>query len=262
MVYAVWLAGLGLLFWILERIWPRRPRQPFFRQGLISDVAYVVLNAHVLGVAIGNLSIPLIAWLDGALAAWNLKSAVYLGVMSGQPFWLQAIVLLLTIDFAKWCIHNLLHRVPALWRFHQVHHSITDMDWVGDWRFHWMEIIVYRGLLYVPAAFFGFRGEVMFAVGVFDTLIGHFAHANLRWNIGALRYVLNSPEMHIWHHNHPETGPTNRNFGLSLAIWDWIFGTAYLPAHDPARLGFNGIETYPRQLPGQWIEPFRAVFRR
>ncbi len=256
MIYAVWLSGLGLLFWILERIWPRRPAQPVWRKGIVSDLAYVVFNAHVLGVAIGNLSIGATAWLDAALRQAGWKNAVYAGVLAELPFWTQFAIWFLALDFAQWCVHNVLHRVPALWEFHKVHHSIVDMDWIGDWRFHWVEILVYRGFLYIPGAMLGATGEVMFWVGVLNTLVGHFAHANLRWRIGPLRYLINSPEMHIWHHNHPDEGPINRNFGLTLAVWDWLFGTANVPDRDPGRLGFAGIESYPEQLPGQWLAPF------
>jgi sterol desaturase/sphingolipid hydroxylase (fatty acid hydroxylase superfamily) len=171
--------------------------------------------------------------------------------MTEWPWGAQFLTILIGVDFLKWCIHNLLHRVPLLWEFHKVHHSITEMDWIGNWRFHWVEILVYNGLLYVPAALVGASGEAALAAGVFDTFIGHFAHANLRWRIGWLRFIINSPQMHIWHHNHPECGPINRNFGLTFSLWDWIFGTAYVPDHDPARLGFDGIEAYPASLPGQ-----------
>jgi sterol desaturase/sphingolipid hydroxylase (fatty acid hydroxylase superfamily) len=253
MSYPAWLAGLAILFWTLERAWPRRPSQPLLRTGVWTDIAHVVFNAHVAGVVLGNLTIGLAAGVDRALG--------FAGLMRGQPFWLQFAALLVSMDLVKWLVHNLLHRVDALWQFHKVHHSIVDMDWIGDWRFHWVEILVYRSLLYVPAALMGFSGEAMFWVGVLDTAVGHFAHANVRWNIGWLRYVVNSPEMHLWHHNHPDCGPHNRNFGLTLSVWDWLFGTAHVPPRDPERLGFDKVESYPRQLPGQWWEPFRALLR-
>jgi sterol desaturase/sphingolipid hydroxylase (fatty acid hydroxylase superfamily) len=143
-----------------------------------------------------------------------------------------------------------------------VHHSIVEMDWIGDWRFHWFEILVYNVLLYAPTALLGVSSEVALAVGVFDTLIGHFAHANLRCRIGWLKYLIDSPQMHIWHHSHPTCGPTNRNFALTLSVWDWLFGTADLPNHDPTRLGFEGIERYPGVLPEPWWAPFRTLLGR
>jgi len=55
--------------------------------------------------------------------------------------------------------HNLLHRVPWLWTFHKVHHSITTMDWIGNWRFHWMEIVVYKTLQWLPLAWLKMRRD-------------------------------------------------------------------------------------------------------
>jgi sterol desaturase/sphingolipid hydroxylase (fatty acid hydroxylase superfamily) len=255
MSYPVWLAGLSLLFVAAERIWPRDPKQQLMRRGIFSDVLYLVFNSEYLGIILGLVSI----WLIPILGLDHLQ----LSLLGRAPFWTQFLLWFLLLDFLQWCIHNLLHRVSWLWEFHKVHHSIVELDWIGNWRFHWVEIVVYRSLLYVPAALCGFRGEVMFWVGIINTFAGHFAHANLRWHIGWLKYIVNSPEMHIWHHNHPDEGPVNRNFGLTLSVWDWLFGTAYVPAaHDPARLGFTGIERYPEQLPGQWMEPFVALWPR
>jgi sterol desaturase/sphingolipid hydroxylase (fatty acid hydroxylase superfamily) len=254
MIYAVWLTGLGLLFIAAERVWPRDPNQRLFRRGIWSDLAYIVINSEYLGVLLGLASIQLIPVLG--------LEKLQIGLLAKAGFWLQFAAFFLIFDFLQWCIHNLLHRVNWLWQFHKVHHSIRELDWIGNWRIHWVEIVVYRSLLYIPAALLGFRGDVMFWAGVFNTLVGHFAHANLNWHIGPLKYVLNSPEMHAWHHNHPDCGPVNRNFALTLSVWDWLFGTAHVPKHDPERLGFEGIERYPEQLPGQLIEPFRGLAGR
>ena len=256
MAYAVWLFALSLPFLFLERLWPRKPFKTF-RRGIWNDVFYILFNSHGLSYALGYGAIYAIAALDRALDLAHLKEWVYLGAISGKPFWLQFFVLLFAMDFAQWCIHNLLHRVGWLWEFHKVHHSIVDLDWIGNWRIHWGEIIAYRLLLYLPAAFFGFSPQAMFYYGLLNTLVGHFAHANLRWKIGPLKFLINSPELHVWHHTHPASGPPNRNFAITLSIWDWIFQTWYLPARDPERLGFTGIENYPESAPGQWIEPFR-----
>jgi sterol desaturase/sphingolipid hydroxylase (fatty acid hydroxylase superfamily) len=247
------LAGLAVLFIALERVWPRVADQRLLRRGWLSDAAYIVFNSKYVGILLGYVT---------ALWLGHLNTIFARGWLASWPWWAQFGVLLVSIDFVKWSIHNLLHRVPWLWEFHKVHHSIVELDWIGDWRFHWGEILVYNGLLYAPTALLGARAEVALAVGVFDTLIGHFAHANLRWRIGWLKYVINSPQMHIWHHNHPDCGPANRNFALTLTVWDWLFGTAHLPEHDPARLGFEGIERYPGELPGQWWAPFRALMER
>lgn len=248
--YSQILAGLAILFMALERIWPRVAKQGVFRKGWLSDAGYVVFNSKYSGILLGYVTAVWIGRLNGVLPS---------GWLRNWPWEAQFAALLIIVDLLKWCVHNLLHRVPWLWEFHKVHHSIVEMDWMGDWRFHWVETIVYNSLLYVPTVCLGAPGGVGLGVGVVDTIIGHFAHANLRWRIGWLKYVINSPEMHLWHHNHPESGPVNRNFGLTLSVWDWIFGTAYLPAHNPERLGFEGVERYPASLPAQWAAPFAAL---
>lgn len=252
MSYSAWLFGLSLTFVLLERVWPRDRDQRILRRGVWWDVVYLIFNSEYLGVLLGALAVPLAALAERELG-W-----MHASWMRNRPFVLQFALLLLVTDLAQWCIHNLLHRVPWLWRLHKVHHSIEEMDWIGNWRFHWAEAAIYRVLLYPVAALFGFGVEAMFVNAIFNTLIGHFAHANLRFRIGWLKYVINSPEMHVWHHVHPDAGPIDRNFGIALSVWDWLFGTAWLPERrDPDRLGFRGIESYPADPLRQSIEPFR-----
>jgi sterol desaturase/sphingolipid hydroxylase (fatty acid hydroxylase superfamily) len=251
--YQLFLAALAVLFLFLERLWPRRAEQRLFRRRFLNDLGHLIFNSEYAGLLLGYVTAMWIVSLNSRLPG---------GLVADWPHWVQFLSLFLLVDFLKWCTHIMLHRVPMLWEFHKVHHSATEMDWLGNWRFHWMEIVVYNTMLYLPTLLLGVKGEVALAVGVLDTAIGHFAHANLRWRIGWLRYVINSPEMHIWHHTHPESGPVNRNFGLSLSVWDWLFGTAYVPEHSPQRLGFEGIEEYPDTIPGQWIAPFLAISGR
>ncbi len=256
MVYSVWLFGLSALFLVAERLWPRRPEQRTLRPGITTDLFYLVFNSEYLGVLIGVASGHAVVAVDHALDLTHLREHFYLGAMTAKPFWLQLTALVVIFDFAQWLIHNTLHRVPWLWEFHKVHHSIEKMDWIGNWRFHWFEAIFYRAILYTPAAFFGFSPSAMFWYGVLNTLVGHFAHSNVRLPIGALKYVVNSPEMHVWHHAHPDEGPVNRNFGIMLSVWDWVFQTAYSPRSEPEKLGFSGIESYPKDPLTQAIRPF------
>lgn len=69
-----------------------------------------------------------------------------------------------------------------------------------------------------------------------------------------MKYLFNSPEMHIWHHSYelPEERRYGINFGLTLAIWDYLFGTAYIP-HDgrDIKLGFPGVDQFPQDFVGQ-----------
>ncbi|MFK7937267.1 MAG: sterol desaturase family protein, partial [Saprospiraceae bacterium] len=76
----------------------------------------------------------------------------------------------------------------------------------------------------------------------------------------AMKYLFNSPEMHIWHHSYdlPKERQTGVNFGLTLAIWDYIFKTNYIP-HDgrDIRLGFPGVEEFPHGFVEQNLHGFK-----
>lgn len=63
-----------------------------------------------------------------------------------------------------------------------------------------------------------------------------------------MKYLFNSPEMHIWHHafNLPEEKRFGINFGLTLAVWDYLFGTAHIPHNGrDIKIGFPGVDEFP-----------------
>jgi sterol desaturase/sphingolipid hydroxylase (fatty acid hydroxylase superfamily) len=262
MNYWLWLTGLSATFAVLERVRPRDPQQRALRPGLLTDLFYAVWNGHFLGVALALVTEPLARGLDAALAARGMSLHVRLA--ADWPVWVQFPVALVATDLMQWAIHNLLHRVPTLWELHKVHHSIRTMDFWGSLRFHVGEVVVYKSLLYVPLALLGFDPALSFALAIVSTAIGHFNHANLRVRMGPLRYVLNGPEMHVWHHAHPDAGPTNVNFAINLAVWDWLFGTAWLPpvAATPDTLGFSGVEDFARDPLGQTLSPLARACGR
>jgi sterol desaturase/sphingolipid hydroxylase (fatty acid hydroxylase superfamily) len=261
--YWVWLAGISLAFVIAERVAPRRPEQPLWRAGIVTDLAYLVLNGHFLGWGLALLAAPIERALRSTLDSLGLTIDV--AAARGWPLALQIGVAFVVLDLMQWSIHRVLHRVPWLWELHKVHHSIVALDWVGSMRFHWGEVVVYKALQYVPLALLGFDGTALFVVAVVGTAIGHYNHSNVRLDLGPLKYVLNSPQMHQWHHVHPSAGPINKNFAINLSLWDWLFGTAWLPAPGapaaPARLGFEDIEHFPRALPLQELWPAPRLWR-
>jgi sterol desaturase/sphingolipid hydroxylase (fatty acid hydroxylase superfamily) len=263
MQYYHWLIIVSVAFIVLERWMPARPEQKLFRPGLLRDLAFFVFNGHFLGVLMALMTVPLQTALRGWLARMDVDSAIYASSASAWPVWVQFIVAFVVLDFFQWCIHNLLHRVPALWEFHKVHHSIHTMDFWGSLRFHWVEIIVYKTLQYLPFVWFGFDGGALLAVAVVATAIGHFNHANLGWDIGPMGYVLNNPRMHLWHHAHDGVNGRTVNFGISLSVWDWIFRTANVPALPPDAIGFEGDKAYPDDFFRQELWPLsRWITRR
>jgi sterol desaturase/sphingolipid hydroxylase (fatty acid hydroxylase superfamily) len=89
--------------------------------------------------------------------------------------------------------------------------------------------------------------------------IGHLNHANVGWGYGPLGYIFNNPKMHIWHHAKELPNKYGVNYGLSLSIWDYLFGTAYIPRDGKdIELGFEQDEKYPKtffsQISHPWIK--------
>ena len=248
--YFFWLLVVSLFCWILERLAPWRQEQKAFRRQIGQDFFWLVFNGHYAGVAIAFVSSWLIQQLNPWFGQWNVPSPESIQLLAHSPLWLQFISFLLLKDFLEYLVHNLLHRVPVLWEFHKLHHSIEELDWIGNMRFHWMEIVVYKSLTFLPLVMLGVNGEVILWIAIVSTLIGHLNHSNLNFNWGPLRYVLNSPRMHVWHHDVVLHGRGGQNFGVVFCLWDWLFGTAYLPTDkmQPEKLGFENMETFPRGL--------------
>ncbi len=263
--YFFWLLVVSAVCLLLERVRPWRKRQKMLRGQFAQDLFWLFFNGHYAGILVAHVAAFLFAW---ALPA--VDRAKSLDLLSTYPAWAQFLGFFLVKDFLEWGIHNLLHRVPWLWEFHKLHHSIEELDWIGNFRFHWMEIVVYQALTYLPLVVLGVDSRIILMIAVVVTLIGHLSHSNLNISWGPLRYVVNSPRMHVWHHDRdwPADRPHGVNFGIALSLWDWLFGTAYWPGREaspeqqPRRLGFDGLEEFPRGVVARFLYPLSRLARR
>lgn len=257
--YFWWLVGLSLGVWLFELIMPWRKNQPALRKDFWLDGFYMFFNFFLFSlIAYNAISNVAVAAFNDFLGWFGIENMVAIEVNT-WPRWAQLFLLFVVADFIQWNVHRMLHRIPALWEFHKVHHSVEQMGFAAHLRFHWMETILYKSAQYVPLAMIGFGLEDFFLVHIFATAIGHLNHANLRITYGPLKYLLNNPGMHIWHH--AKTLPKGRfgvNYGLTLSIWDYVFGTAYIP-HDgrDEPLGFEGMEEFPKTFWEQVTYPYR-----
>ena len=176
------------------------------------------------------------------------------------PQWVQLLIFFVVLDFVQWFTHVLLHKYPVLWQFHKVHHSVKEMGFAAHLRFHWMENILYKPLKTLGVMILGgFEPEQAYIVHFAAIAIGHFNHSNIKLTYGPLKYILNNPVMHLYHHAYtiPE-GSYGVNFGISLSIWDYIFKTHYIPeSSGKIELGFPGDETLPKGFWGQLVYGFK-----
>jgi sterol desaturase/sphingolipid hydroxylase (fatty acid hydroxylase superfamily) len=257
--YLYALILLSLVVWGIELALPWRKGQAPLRKDFWLDVFYMFFNFFLFSLVgyngLSNMGVNL--FNDFLADTFGITNLVALEISSWSHI-TQLFVMFILVDFLSWWTHRLLHRVPFLWNFHKVHHSVKEMGFAAHLRYHWMETIVYKSIQYVPMAMIGFGIEDFFIVHMFALAIGHLNHANLGWDYGPLKYVFNNPKMHIWHHA-KDLGKNKYgvNFGISLSLWDYVFGTDYIP-HDGRDivLGYDGDEQMPEGFVGQSVAPF------
>ena len=258
--YFYWLVALSLLVWVLEIAFPWRRNQSIVRKDFWLDGFYVFFNFFLFSLigynALSNIAVKA---FDDLLALANINNIVAIEVNS-WPIIAQFTLIFVVADFIQWNVHRMLHRVPWMWQFHKLHHSVKEMGFAAHLRFHWMETIIYKSIQYIPLAMIGVGIEKFFIIHMFAVLIGHLNHANVGWDYGPLKYLFNNPKMHIWHHAKelPSEHKYGINFGISLSVWDYIFRTAYIPKTGrDITLGFPGDEHYPEDFTHQMIAPFK-----
>jgi len=257
--YFYWLAGLSLFFFALELVRPWRQSQKRFRKDFWLDAFYMFFNYFLFSLVVYNAASGVAVQLfNDFLGLFGVTNLVAIRVDS-WPVWVQLGTLFILRDFIQWNIHRLLHRIPFLWEFHKVHHSVEEMGFAAHLRYHWAENVVYRSLEYIPLAMIGFGIDDFFIVYMFTLAVGHFNHSNFTIPLGPLKYILNNPRMHIWHHARelPEHAPYGVNFGITLSAWDYLFGSDHIP-HDgrDIRLGFPGDEEFPKRFIRQNLHGF------
>ena len=255
--YFYWLIALSLVVWILEVVIPWRKEQAIFRQDFWMDGFYLFFNYFLFSlIAYNAISNVAVTAFNDFLSLFEINNLVAIQIQT-WPKWTQLLTLFVIADFIQWNVHRTLHRVPWMWEFHKVHHSVKEMGVAAHLRFHWMESIFYKTAQYIPLAMIGFGLQDFFIVHIFTTAIGHFNHANLNISYGPLKYIFNNPKMHIWHHAKTlPDGSYGVNYGLTLSVWDYIFKTDYIPSNgQDIALGFDQDEQFPKTLGKQLIYP-------
>lgn len=248
---------ISLAVWLLEIVFPWRKEQSIFRKDFWLDAFYMFFNFFLFSIAIsGFYELLGVLFKDIGITAKSLS----LIDLSTWPMWAQLLVFLVVLDFVQWFTHILLHRFKFLWKFHKVHHSVKEMGFAAHLRYHWMENVLYKPLKTFGVMILGgFEPEQAYIVHFVAITIGHLNHANIKLTWGPLKYILNNPVMHLYHHAHElPKGKYGVNYGISLSLWDYIFGTNYIPDDKGTiELGFKGDEDFPKDFLHQNIYGFK-----
>jgi sterol desaturase/sphingolipid hydroxylase (fatty acid hydroxylase superfamily) len=243
------LTLVSVVVWLLELRFGWRKQQNPIRHDFWLDAFYMYFNFFIFSIAISGFY----ALMNYGFANVELDMQSFsLLYLDEYPLIMQLLVFFVLLDFFQWLTHLTLHRVSWMWRFHQVHHSIQQMGFAGHLRYHWMENLLYKPLKTLGVMILGgFEPEQAFVVHFFTITVGHLNHANLKWTYGPLKYVFNNPVMHLYHHAYhlPKDRQYGMNFGLTLSIWDYLFGTAYVPDQNGnIKLGYKGDDTMPQSF--------------
>ena len=235
----------------LEQWFALRSAQGVFRRQWVVYLAYFFINSLLIEILTILTLTPALIFFD-----WARVDSVRASVGS-LPLVLAVPALLLVADFTQYWVHRMFHVVPFLWPFHAIHHSAEEMDWLAGSRLHLVDVIVTRGLTYVPIFVLGFSQQALTVYVFIVAAQATFIHANVRWEFRAVRRVLATPRFHHWHHS-AERAAIDRNFAVHTPIWDILFGTYYLPDRWPSAYGLSTNKDMPAQWITQLMYPFRT----
>jgi len=173
------------------------------------------------------------------------------------PFWIQAVLMVLTVDLLRYWLHRAAHHYDALWRLHSVHHSVEQLYWLNTARFHPVEKTLQMALDSLPFLLMQVDARVLSLYYIAYATNGFFQHCNIRLRYGVLNYIVGSAETHRWHHSRVPS-ESNANYGNTVIVWDLLFGTWYLPrGRDVTSLGLQD-PSYPKSF----LMLMRAPFNR
>jgi sterol desaturase/sphingolipid hydroxylase (fatty acid hydroxylase superfamily) len=235
---------LIIVFVPMERIFPAKKGQNFFRPGWLLDFCFFIGQYAVWSF--------LVLWFLNHFKVFlqGMFTPEFQTMLNSQPFILQVFEVLLFSDFLVYWGHRLQHKVDFLWRFHKVHHSAEHLDWLAAHREHPIDALFTIGLINLPAFVLGFPLDAIAGVIAFRGIWAIYIHSNVRLPIGPIRKIIGAPELHHWHHDLDRNAS---NYANISPLMDIIFGTYACPDEEPDKFGIK--EKTPTNYLGQLLEP-------
>ena len=282
--------SIAIVFVVLKRRQKNRPirittitRALFPRRITASpshaaDVGYFFLGIFVFGLILGwavlsyqvltNALIELLVTTFGKVEPTSSPEIVSRSVIT--------LVLFLAYELAYWLHHYFMHRVPLLWEFHKVHHTASVLTPLTIFRVHPVDTVLHSNVTAIVMAAANavasyLFGKTTYQYAVTDTNVMlvlfihayvHLQHTHLWISFrGILGCIFLSPAHHQVHHSNNPVH-FNKNMGSCLAIWDWLFGTLYIPRKEPEQLSFGVEQDEPHThtITGGLLTPLYRTF--
>ncbi|MEP5152619.1 sterol desaturase family protein [Planktotalea sp.] len=255
-------------------------RKIFFSGSSKADYKVFVIN-QIIAMIISPMLLTQIAIATALFFALHEQGFISKGVFedtnAGLVVALFSAAIFIVDDFTKYLLHRWMHRWPSLWAIHKVHHSATTLTPVTVYRVHPLEGVLFGlrsaiaqgAVLSIFVFLFGDTVDLYTVVGVnVLVFVFHVTGSNLRHSHIGIRYwpwlehILISPAQHQLHHSIARRH-YDKNFGVALAVWDWLFGSLGLSEEDESlEFGLEpGEKGYETGLKGLYLGPLQEIAR-
>lgn len=248
------IAGLFGIFFVVERFVPLRATKSELLARLLVNLCFSALAFGVAVAIVRPAAQATIHW--AGLQPFGLIHIVPL------PAAVQFVIAFLLMDLSFYWWHLLNHRVPFLWRFHNVHHIDPDLDVSTGFRFHFGEVAMSAVFRVVQVALIGISAPAFATYEVVFQANTLFHHSNVRLPIRferLLNKVLVTPRMHGIHHSQVE-GETNSNYSVVFPWWDRLHRT--LGLNIPQSAIVIGVPGYSRNEDSTLLNGLLLPFRK
>jgi len=240
---------MTVIFIPLELFFPKHTDQTKFHEEWRTDLTYFIIShlfIQFFGVVTKQPAILFFGWLG----LNNVHTWVH-----SLPFLPALFLAFFSTDLFQYWAHRIFHTRVYLWRFHSIHHSTQNMDWLAGSRTHFIDIFFTRAMTFIPLYVLGFSSTVFNVYIIFIAIHAVFIHSNTRVNLGPLKYIFTTPQYHHWHHcEDPQY--YGHNFASIFPFIDMLFGTYHLPGKEwPAGTGVHEAQ-YPKGFIKQTVYPF------
>ncbi len=241
--------GLFVVIYVIERGYGQ-PARRYLSREFFHDLGYWLYYRS--GVHNLLLTAAVFFLLSPALQPLRFS------LLAGWPPVARYFVYWIIFDFIAYWVHRWKHSSRILWAFHAVHHSQEKLSFVTLTRGHPFEQLFGSVIAFIPLVVLGAPPAAWLPLHLVREFLEAIQHSSIPWRLGPFYRWIVSPNFHSFHHS---TDPQhhNRNFGVNLAIWDFIFGTAVDQPDRPAEFGLKDVKM--PTVSSQLLQPF-AMLRR